>query len=112
MVFVVRDRKLGQQRIAMVAVVVHRIAPVGVLRPDSVSQKLVVRHLRKVGQTAGVPVVCAQHFLQEHQVRRHVAHGLAQLMQHEAPVEGGEAFVHIHGEHLERNRQGGWGGHG
>ncbi len=36
-------------------------------------------------------------------------------MQHETPVEGGKALVHVHGEHLERDGLGigsGGGGHG
>ena len=111
-VFVMRDGKLRQQGVAVVAVVIHRVAPVGVLRPDRVGQKFVMRHLRKIGHALRMALVAALHLLQKHQVGRHTAHGLAQLVQHEATVEGGEAFVHIHGEHLERNRQGGWGGHG
>ena len=67
-----------------------------------------MRHLRKIGHALRMALVAALHLLQKHQVCRHTAHGLAQLVQHEATVEGGEAFVHIHGEHLECNRQGGW----
>ena len=103
-VFVMRDGKLRQQGVAVVAVVIHRIAPVGVLRPDRVGQKFVMRHLRKIGHALRMALVAALHLLQKHQVCRHAAHGLAQLVQHEAPVEGGEALVHVHGEHLERNR--------
>ncbi|MNV73236.1 hypothetical protein D3C71_1663740 [compost metagenome] len=111
-VFVVNDGELGQQRIAVIAVVIHGVAAIGVLRPDRVGQKLVVRHLRKVRQAACVPMVRALHLLQKNQVCGNIAHGFAQLVQHEAPVKGGEALVHVHGQNLERDGLRGVVGHG
>ena len=44
----VDDRKLGQHRVAVVALRIHRVAAVGELRPDGVGQEFVVRRLRPV----------------------------------------------------------------
>ena len=110
MVVKVHDRKFRQQRVAMVAVVVHRVAPVRKLRPDSVCQKFVVRRLREVGNTARMAMVGAQHLLQKYYVRPDCSYRITQLVQHEAAVEGGEAFVHVHGENLEGQWLGGRGG--
>jgi hypothetical protein len=49
-----------------------------------------------------VAVVAAEHFLKEDDIGLGAAHRLAQLRQDEAPVEGGEALVGIHRQHLRR----------
>ncbi|KAG1249052.1 hypothetical protein G6F68_013543 [Rhizopus microsporus] len=43
----------------------------------------------------------AQHFLQEHHVRRGGPQGCAQVVQHEAPVEAGEPFMGVDGQHRQ-----------
>jgi hypothetical protein len=48
-----------------------------------------------------VRVVRAEHFLHEHHVGAHLAHGVAQLGQDEFAVEGGEALVDVHGHHRQ-----------
>ena len=100
-VFVVNDGKFGEQGVAVVSVVVHSVAPIGVLVPDFVGQKFVLRHLREVGNALRVGAVRAVHFLQKHQIGSHGPHRVAQLMQHKAPVESAEALVDVDGERLE-----------
>ena len=76
---VVADREARQHRVAVVAVRVDRVAPVGVVAPHRVGQVFV---LRRSGQSAialGVVRVRADHLLQEDDVGSHRAHGLAQL---------------------------------
>ena len=101
------DRVLRQQRVAVVAVRIHRVAPVGGVRPDRIGEELVLRRVGPLRVAALVQRVFAEHFLQEHQVRADAAHGLAQLVQHEAAPEQVEAHVAIEGEDSD-GRHGGW----
>jgi hypothetical protein len=96
---VVANGKPRQQRVAVVAVRVHRIAAVGMVGPHGVGQVLVLRLLGPVGVALGMQGVRAQHFLQEDDVRGDRAHGLAQLLQDEAAIEESEALVGIDGQH-------------
>ncbi|MCY1434529.1 hypothetical protein D9M71_505910 [compost metagenome] len=120
-VVVLDDGKLRQQRIAVVAVGVDRIAAIGELRPHAVGEELVVRRRRPVPVALGVAVMVAQHFLEEYQVGFGGTHRVSQLRQDETPVQGGEALVGIDGEHLQPMHRGdpvdddlgrGNGGHG
>ncbi|MNC72732.1 hypothetical protein D3C75_1238270 [compost metagenome] len=58
----------------------------------------------------------AVHLLQKHQVGAGGANRLAQLGQDEAPVEEGEAFVHVQRQHIQPTNSGhlvddaAWGG--
>ena len=101
MVFVVRDGKLGQQRIAVVTMVVNRIATILKLAPDAVSEEFVMWRLRKVGHPVGMLDVGALDFLQKNHVCRHFANGVTQVMQHEAAVERAEPFVDVDCQDLE-----------
>ncbi len=104
------DLEFRQQRIAVIACRVHRIAPVGKLRPERVGEELVLRHRRPVAVALGVMFVGAVDLLQEHHVGRHAAHGLTQLRQNETPIERREALVRVHGQHRETmHRRRGWG---
>ncbi|MNC23499.1 hypothetical protein D3C75_715280 [compost metagenome] len=95
-VAVLDDRVFGQQRIAVVAVRVDRVAAIGKVAPHAVGEEFVLRGLWPAGVARGVAVVAAEHFLKEDNVGLCAAHGLAQLRQDKAPVEGGEALVGIH----------------
>ena len=90
------DRVLGQQRIAVVAVGIDRIAAVGKVAPHTVGEEFVLRGLRPARVARGVAVVAAKHFLEEDDVGLGAAHRLAQFRQDEAPVEGGEALMGVH----------------
>ncbi len=68
-VLVADDGKFREQGVAMVAVGIDRIAPVGEIGPDAVGEKLVLGRLRPVVKAHRVLFVGAQHFLQEHHVR-------------------------------------------
>jgi hypothetical protein len=101
----VDDGELRQQRIAVVAARIDRVAAVGELGPDAVGQEFVVGRFGPVGDAAGVARVRAQHFLQEDEIGADRAHGFAQLRQDETPVERGKALVRVHRHHLERTRR-------
>ena len=61
-----------------------------------------MRRLGVVVPAPGVGGVLARHFLQKHHIRAHLAHRLAQFMEHEFAVEHSKAFVDVHGQDLER----------
>jgi hypothetical protein len=103
-VFKTHDGKLGQHRVAMVAVGVDGVAAIGELRPDGVGQEFVVRRFGVVVELVGVLGVGARDFLQEHHVGAHAAHGFAQFGQDELAVEEGKALVDVDREHLEGER--------
>ena len=95
------DRKSRQQRIAVMAFRIDRVAAVGVLRPDRVGEEFVLGFGWPVEMAAGVAGVRAQHFLQEHQVRRCGADRVAQLRQHVATIEHIEAHVGVQAEDVD-----------
>src|SRR5690606_39724932 len=64
-VLVTQDRKLRQQRVAVMPMRVDGIATVGELRPHAVGEELVLWRLRPVVHPRGVARVGAQHFLEE-----------------------------------------------
>ena len=80
---------------------VHRIAPIGELRPEAVGEEFVLRHRRPIGVAFGVVLVSAVHLLQKHHVGSDAAHRFTQLRQDETPVERGEALVGIDRQHGE-----------
>ncbi|MNL01229.1 hypothetical protein D3C87_1216930 [compost metagenome] len=100
-VAVFANRVFRQQRIAVVAVGIDRIAAIGEITPHAVGQKLVLRGLWPVVVARGVPIVFADDFLQKHQVRRGAAYRFAQLRQDESAVERGESLVSIDGQHTQ-----------
>ncbi|MNH12832.1 hypothetical protein D3C79_723850 [compost metagenome] len=95
------DRVLGQQRIAVVAIGVHGIAPIGKVGPHAVGEELVLRGLRPTGVARGVAVMAAEHFLEKYDVGLGAAHRLAQFGQDIAAVEGGETLVGVDGQYLQ-----------
>ncbi|CFP54525.1 Uncharacterised protein [Bordetella pertussis] len=98
------DRILGQYGVAMVAIGVDGVAAIGIGAPQGVGQELVLRDRRPARVARRVPLVFAQHFLQEHEIRPCLAQGLAQFVQDETAVEAGEAFVCIDGQDPEPDR--------
>src|SRR5690606_2681433 len=96
------DRKLGQQRVAMMSVWVHSIAAVGELGPDGVGQKLVLTVGGPARESPSMAMVRAQHFLQEDDVGVRGANGFAQLMQYEATVEEGKALMGVDRQYPQR----------
>ncbi|MNN97536.1 hypothetical protein D3C81_2167210 [compost metagenome] len=46
-------------------------------------------------------LMLAQDFLQAHHIRRRLAQGLAQVVQHESPIEAGESLVGIDGQYRQ-----------
>ncbi|MNL80787.1 hypothetical protein D3C87_2077170 [compost metagenome] len=69
-VFVALDRVARQDRVAMMARRVDRVAAVGVVRPQRVRQELILRGRRPGLVPFGMVLVFAQDFLQEHHIRR------------------------------------------
>ncbi len=106
-VAVLDDRVLGQQRIAVVAVGIDRVAAIGEVAPHAVGEEFVLRGLWPAGVARSVAVVATQHFLKEDNVGLCAAHSLAQLWQDKAPVEGGEALVGVHRQYPQAFH--GWG---
>ncbi|MNI62392.1 hypothetical protein D3C73_1177120 [compost metagenome] len=100
------DLEFRQQRIAVIACRVHRIASVGELRPERVGEEFVLRHRRPIAVALGVMLVGAVDLLQEHHVGRHAAHGFTQFRQDETPIERGEALVRVHGQYRETMHRG------
>ncbi|MNK78577.1 hypothetical protein D3C87_982140 [compost metagenome] len=98
-VAVFTDRVFRQQGIAMVAVGVNGIAPVGEIAPHAVGEKFVLRGLWPFVVAVRMPFVFTHHFLQKHQIGRGAAHRFAQLRQDESPVKRGEAFVGVDRQH-------------
>ena len=70
----------------MMAVVVDRVAPVDVL-PILARQEGLLRVDRAAGEAQREALVQPLHFLQEHEVRVERAQAVAQLVDHQAPVE-------------------------
>jgi len=90
-------RVAAEDGVAVVAVVVHGVAPVGVVAPDLVGEKLVLRLLGPVGEARGVAAVLPLHFLQEDDVGVERAQMVAQLVHHHSAVEVGKALVDVVG---------------
>jgi hypothetical protein len=58
----------GEQRIAVVAVGIHRVAAVVKVAPRVVGKEFVLRGLRPAGIARGVAVVATNYFLEEDDV--------------------------------------------
>ncbi|MNN39104.1 hypothetical protein D3C81_1531310 [compost metagenome] len=87
----------------MLAIGVDRITPVGEHWPHAVGEKLVLGDIGPVVITLAVLAMGAEHFLQKHHVGRQRAHGIAQLGQHETPVQRAEALVCVDRQYLQRS---------
>ena len=104
-VFKFDNRELGQHGIAVMAVVIDRIAAIGKLRPDAVGQVFVMRLVRVVLELFAMLEMASGDLLQKHHVSAHGAHRIAQLGQDELAVEKGEALVDVDRQHLEGNQR-------
>src|SRR5258706_2330065 len=89
-----------QDRVAVMTVVVHRVAPIDVL-PGVAGEKRMLRLDRRAGEAQGEAPVQALHFLQEHEIRIEQLQALAQLMDHHAPVEVRQPFVDVERDNPE-----------
>jgi len=89
-----QDRKARQQRVAVMAVLVDAIAPVGVL-PALLGEELVLRGAWPALEAQREAVVDRLHFLQEDEVGVELAQALAQLVDHHAAVERRQALVDV-----------------
>ena len=109
-VAVVRDRKLGEHRVAVMALGVDRIATVGMLLPDGIGKELILWLRRPAGVPGLMPAVFAQDLLQTDHIGTEGADRLAQFTEYEAAVERAETLVNVEGQqaHFLRIRRGGW----
>ena len=98
----VLDRKARQDGVAVVAVVVDRVAPVGEIAPHRVGEELVLRLDRPVAVARGLALVRALHFLQENDVGAERAQPIAQLVDHQPPIEERQALVDVVGDDVQR----------
>lgn len=98
---IVKNRELAEQRIPMVAAGIHRVLAIGIIVPDRVGEEFVLCDIGPVFVPGGVNLVFAQYFLEEDNVRRNAADGIAQLVEHEAPAEMRKAFVQVERQDLQ-----------
>src|SRR5687768_15727917 len=87
-------------------VVVDGVFPVHVL-PALAGEELVLSDRRAGGKAQREALVQPLHLLQEYDVRVERAEALAQLVDHHAPVESGQALVDVERDDTDRLR-----GHG
>ena len=99
------DGKAREDRIAVVAMVIHHVVAVGMIGPDPFSEKFVLRLHRPVNMLRRVPQVLALHLLQENDVSIQRTQALAQFMHHHAAVELRETLVDVPGGDGEHLRQ-------
>ena len=95
------DRKARQDRIAVMPVIVDRVAAIGEIAPHGVGEKLVLRLYRPVTMALCVAIVSALDFLQEDDVRAQLPQAVAQLVYHQPPVEKRQTFVDVVGDDVQ-----------
>src|SRR5699024_9815889 len=83
-------------RIAVVPIWIHCVAPIGISLPDRVGQELVLTCLWPRFHTLRMSLVKTQNFLQKHNIGAGGANGVTQFMQHETPVEVRKTFVCVY----------------
>ncbi len=93
----------------MVPVRIHRIAPIGELRPQCFCEIFVVRHGRPLRVSPGVQRVFAHDFLQAHDLGADLANGVTQRGKNEAPLEQVKAHVGIEGQNIDQRMSVAWG---
>ena len=81
---------------------IHGILAIDAMRPDFFRDEFVLRAVRVVWVAPRMVRVLALHFLQEYDIGVQLAQAVAQLVQHHAAVELGEALVDIVGGNLQR----------
>ncbi len=89
------DRVTAENGITVVAMLIYRITAIGKVRPYLISEELVLRRCRPVGQAQGVVRMFSLHFLQENDIGVEGAQVAAKLMHHHAPVEVRKTFVNV-----------------
>ena len=102
-IFIVPTRNgiTAQNRIAVMPFIVYRIFSIGKIGPDRVSQKLMLRPVRPIIETGGVPSMLADHFLQKDNIGTKSPQIIAQLVNHHVPLEMGKTFVNIVGSDMQ-----------
>ena len=101
----VRNRKLRQDRVAVMSVRIHSVPAVSKVMPDRVSQELILAGSRPPGQSACVAMMRAQHFLQEYDVCAGFAYRVPQLMQNKVSVKKRKSLVSIYREYFQCERR-------
>ena len=89
------DRVVRQNRVAVMAVLIHHVAAVGGVPPHIGSQELVLRLLRPGGVPAGMQVVYALDFLEKDQVGAECPQSVAQFVHDHVPIELGKSLVDV-----------------
>ena len=97
LVLVHDDGEPGQHRVAVVTVPVDRVLAVRDLVPHRAGDEFVLRLDRPVDVPRRVPLVAADDFLQEEDVRIEADQSVAQLVNHHPPVELRESLVDVVG---------------
>ncbi len=100
-IFPFGEGELAEDGVSVVAVGVHGVFPVGVVRPDLVGQKLKLWAVGPAGDFFSVLSVVSQHFLKEDEVGVDAAEGFAHLIEHEGKIACGESFVDVVGENFQ-----------
>lgn len=83
------------------AVLVDGILAAGIVIPDSISEKLKLIAVWPFRNTLSMFFILSNHFLQKHDVAAGSAEIAADLLQGEAAITHGEAFVKIESKNLE-----------
>ena len=91
------DRKTAEDGVAVVTVVVDRIAAVGAVDPGAFGKKMVLRDGRPFRMALGVRQMHALDFLQEHEVGLETSQLIAQVVDHQATVELRKTLVDVIG---------------
>src|SRR5690606_566239 len=99
-VVVARDGEFGQHGIAVMAMGIDGIAPVGVVSPYRIGQELILAGGGPAGKLPGMVMMRPQHLLQKDDVRMGSSYGIAQFMQDEATIENRKALVRVYGKYF------------
>jgi len=90
-----QDRVAAEDRVAVVSVVVDRVAPVRVVLPHRARQEFVLRLVGPLVEARRVAPVLSLHFLEKDDVCVEQSQVIAQLVDHQAAVELREPLVDV-----------------
>ena len=90
--------------LAVMAVAVHGILAIRDFAPHRVGNELVLRLARPLDIAIGVPVVCAEDFLQKKDVGRQAVQALLHLVDDHPPGEVRETLVNVVGRDSKTHR--------
>ena len=106
LVFLRDDREARQDRVTVMTLAVHGVAPVGHFMPHRVGNEFVLRLARPVAITAGIALMRALDLLQEQDVSGQAVQLFLELMDDHAPRELRESFMDIEGRDGKSHRRG------